>query len=136
MWRYVVCPEVAESQIFSPDYAGTAGHISFYLTDVILKEGGESKGLFLESSRDLAEEPSNFEGVEGCDLVIRPKSWLREENGVRGKERLPDCPDKCRMHGLQRAHHEGSCSVASMGKHSLFRDDREDLPIAPQTPFL
>ncbi len=126
---------VAESQMFSPDYAGTAGHIGFYLTDVIPKEGEERNGLFLESNRDLAEEPSNFEGVEGCGLVIRPKSWLREEKGVRGKERLPDCPDKCRVHGLQRTYHESSCSAPSMGKHSLFREDREDLPTAPQAPF-
>jgi hypothetical protein len=127
---------VAESQMFSPDYAGTAGHIGLYLTDVIPKEGGERKGLFLESNRDLAEEPSNFEGAEGCGLVIRPKSWLRQEKGVRGKETLPDCPDSCRVHGLQRALCADSKSAASMGKHSLFRNDREDLPTAPQPPFL
>ena len=129
---------VAQAQMFSPDYAGVAGHIGFYLTDVIPTEVGESKGLFLESNRDLAEEPSNFEGIEGCGLVIRRKSWLDEVDGVQGKERLPNREDVCRVHGLQRVNSQMPLSAASMQKHSLFRceEEREDLPTPPQGPSL
>ena len=125
---------VAESQMFLSDYTGTAGHIGLYLTDVIPKEDGETKGLFLESNRDLAEEPSNFEGAEGCGLVIRPKSWLRGDDGVPGKERLLDCPDSCRVHGLQRVLQADFYSSVSMGKHSLLRDDGEYLSTVSPIP--